>query len=70
MMADLVTDKLGPDAGTVLSAMLSHGRRYETQVKVRGRLVLADSHWELVVKQSTSYAGTICAVHVLHLFDS
>lgn len=33
-MADLVADKLGADAGTVLAAMLSHGRRFETTVQV------------------------------------
>lgn len=36
VMVDLVADKLGSDAGTVLAAMLSHGRRYETAVKVSG----------------------------------
>jgi hypothetical protein len=35
VMADLVADKLGADAGTVLAAMLSHGRRFETTVQVR-----------------------------------
>jgi hypothetical protein len=34
VMADLVADKLGADAGTVLAAMLSHGRRFETTVQV------------------------------------
>lgn len=34
VMADLVADKLGADAGLVLAAMLSHGRRFETAVKV------------------------------------
>ncbi|WIA14527.1 hypothetical protein OEZ85_003046 [Tetradesmus obliquus] len=33
VMADLVADKLGADAGTVLAAMLSHGRRFETTVQ-------------------------------------
>eukprot|EP00878_Enallax_costatus_P021412 GHUV01022663.1.p1 GENE.GHUV01022663.1~~GHUV01022663.1.p1 ORF type:complete len:448 (+),score=165.80 GHUV01022663.1:328-1671(+) len=33
VMVDLVADKLGSDAGTVLAAMLSHGRRFETDVK-------------------------------------
>ncbi|KAF6265727.1 hypothetical protein COO60DRAFT_870422 [Scenedesmus sp. NREL 46B-D3] len=33
VMADLVADKLGADAGLVLAAMLSHGRRFETAVK-------------------------------------
>jgi hypothetical protein len=33
-MSDLVADKLGADAGTVLAAMLSHGRRFETTVQV------------------------------------
>jgi hypothetical protein len=36
VMSDLVADKLGADAGTVLAAMLSHGRRFETTVQVSG----------------------------------
>jgi hypothetical protein len=34
-MVKLVGEKLGKDMGTVLAAMLSHGRRFETSVKVQ-----------------------------------
>jgi hypothetical protein len=48
VMSDLVADKLGADAGTVLAAMLSHGRRFETAVQVSLQLSLLPCLWRCV----------------------